>query len=89
MDKKKIGIIITIIVVTLLFIIGVVNFLYFMTDIFKSSQELFWKYTSNSTQITEVLSSENETNQKEWKENHSYTSKGDLKIYVTKENGTK
>lgn len=89
MDKKKIGIIITIIVVTLLVIIGAFTFLYFMTDIFKSSQELFWKYTSNSTQLTEVLSSENETNQKEWKENHSYTSKGDLNISVTKETGTK
>lgn len=88
--KKKTGIIISIVaILVVLIVIGVFAFLYFMTDIFKSNQQLFWQYASNSNQIAKMISSENETNQKVWKESHSYTAKGDLSIAVTKETGTK
>lgn len=87
--KKKTGIIVSVIVATIVLIMsGVLGFLYFMTDVFKSNQQLFWEYASNSSQLVKIISSENEVNQKEWKENHSYNSKGDLSIAVTKENGT-
>lgn len=88
--KKKTGIIISIVVIlVVLIVVGVFAFLYFMTDIFKSNQQLFWQYASNSNQLAKMISSENEAAQKAWKESHSYTAKGDLSIAVTKETGTK
>ena len=88
--KKKTGIIIGIIAILIVLIaVGIFAVLYFMTDIFKSSKQLFWEYASNSSQIAKMISSENETSQKAWKESHSYTAKGDLNIAVTKETGTK
>lgn len=88
--KKKTGIIISVAVILVVLIVaGVFAFLYFMTDIFKSNQQLFWQYATNSNQIAKMISSENEANQKVWKESHSYTAKGDLNIAVTKETGTK
>lgn len=87
--KKKVGIMISVIAALIIIGIGIFAFLYFMTDTFKSSQQLFWQYASNSNQLIKMISSENEVNQKVWKESHSYTAKGDLNIAVTKENGTK
>ena len=88
--KKKTGIIIGIIAILIVLIaVGIFAVLYFMTDIFKSSKQLFWEYASNSNQIAKMISSENEISQKAWKESHSYTAKGDLNIAVTKETGTK
>lgn len=88
--KKKTGIIIGIIAILIVLIaVGIFAVLYFMTDIFKNSKQLFWEYASNSNQIAKMISSENETSQKAWKESHSYTAKGDLNIAVTKETGTK
>lgn len=88
--KKKTGILIGIVVILIILItVGVFMVLYFMTDIFKSNQQLFWQYASNSNQLVKMISSENEISQKAWKENHSYTAKGDLNIAVTKETGTK
>lgn len=88
--KKKTGIVIGVVATLVVLIaVGVFAFLYFMTDIFKSNQQLFWKYVSNSEQLVKVISSENEANQKIWKESHSYTAKGDLSIAVTKATGTK
>ena len=88
--KKKTGIIIGIIAILVVLIaVGVFTVLYLMTDIFKSSKQLFWEYASNSNQIAKMISSENEVNQKAWKESHSYTAKGDLSIAVTKQTGTK
>jgi len=88
--KKKTGIIIGIVAILFVLIaVGVFTVLYFMTDIFKSSKQLFWEYASKSNQLAKMISSENESNQKAWKESHSYTAKGDLNIAVTKETGTK
>lgn len=89
MKKKKTGLIITIVVIAvILVVVGALAVLYFMTDMFKSEQELFWKYVSKNAQITEVISSENEESQRQWKENNSYTSQGNLSLSVIKENGT-
>lgn len=88
--KKKTGIIIGIIAILIVLIaVGIFAVLYFMTDIFKSSKQVFWEYASKSNQIAKMISNENETSQKAWKESHSYTAKGDLNITVTKETGTK
>ena len=87
--KKKTGIIITIIIISMILIVaGIFAFLYFATDIFKSNEQLFWKYASNSSQLAKMLTNENKTEQKNWKATHSYTAKGDLSIAVTKETGT-
>lgn len=89
MKQKKTGIIIAVVIIAIILIAaGAFTFLYFMTDLFKSNQELFWKYTSSSGELVKMLSNEKEENQKIWKDNHSYTSKGDLSILVTKETGT-
>ena len=88
--KKKTGIIIGIITILVVLIaIGVFAVLYSMTDVFKSSKQLFWEHVSKSNQLVKTISSENEVDQKVWKESHSYTAKGDLSIAVTKETGTK
>lgn len=87
--KKKTGIIITIIIISMILIVaGIFAFLYFATDIFKSNEQLFWKYASNSSQLAKMITNENKTEQKNWKATHSYTAKGDLSIAVTKETGT-
>lgn len=87
--KKKTGIIITIIIISMILIVaGIFAFLYFATDIFKSNEQLFWKYASNSRQLAKMITNENKTEQKNWKATHSYTAKGDLSIAVTKETGT-
>lgn len=87
--KKKTGIIIGIVVIAVILIgAGAFSALYFMTDIFKSNEQLFWKYASNSSQLAKMITNENKTQQKNWKATHSYTAKGDLSIAVTKETGT-
>lgn len=87
--KKKTGILIAIIVIiALLIMVGIFTFLYLMTDIFKTNEQLFWKYASNSSQLAKTLSGDNINSQKIWKDTHSYTAKGDLTISVTKETGT-
>jgi len=85
--NKKVGIIVSIIIIII--VIATLGFLYFMTDTFKSNKQLFWQYSSSSSQLVKMISSENAQNQKAWKESHSYTSKGDLSISLTKETGTK
>lgn len=87
--KKKTGLIITIIIIAVILVAaGALALLYFMTDLFKSNEQLFWKYVANSSNLEQVVTSENEKNQEQWKKDHSYTSKGDLNIAVTKETGT-
>lgn len=87
--KKKTGLLIAIIaIIALLIIVGIITFLYLMTDVFKTNEQLFWKYISNSSQIAKMLSVDDVNSQKTWKDTHSYTAKGDLTIAVTKETGT-
>ncbi len=87
--KKKTGLIISIIIIVVVLIAaGALAFLYFMTDLFKSNEQLFWKYAANSSKLEQVITSENEKSQEQWKKDHSYTSNGDLNIAVTKETGT-
>lgn len=84
MKKKKVGLIIAIIIVTVVVVAtAALVALYFFTDLFKSEQQLFWKYISNNSQLTKIVTNENEETQKQWKENNSYTSKGALKLSIT------
>lgn len=89
MKKKNVGIIIASIVAVIVIVVGVLAVLYFTTDLFKSEQQLFWKYLSNNTQVLEIISNENGEQQTQWKENNSYTSQGSLKFNITKDSGTK
>lgn len=89
MKKKNVGIIITIVVILVIIIaVGTFTILFFLTDLFKTEEELFWKYASNNLKIVEVLTSNNEEAQAQWKSNNSYTSKGNLNISITSETGT-
>ena len=52
--------IIIIIIAVLLIMIGIFAYLLFGTDIFKSDEELFWKYISKNTEIIEIFNMPND-----------------------------
>lgn len=81
MKNKKI-LIIVIITLVLLVILGggVIATLYFATDIFKSNDELFWKYFLQNEKISSIVSNENYATQQQCKTQNSYTSNGQLII---------
>ena len=77
MTKKKILLIVLPIV--LVVVIGVVfAVLYFTTNIFKSTDELFWQYMSQNKDITNILENDKLASQTEFKNNNSYNSTGNL-----------
>ena len=80
MKKKTLFIIITIII--LLSIISIITLLYFTTDLFKSNEELFWKYFSQNKDVLSVLNNDKLTSLNEFKKNNSYTSSGNLKFVI-------
>ena len=65
MKKKTLFIIITIII--LLSIISIITLLYFTTDLFKSNEELFWKYFSQNKDVLSVLNNDKLTSLNEFK----------------------
>ena len=77
-DKK----IIIAIIILVLVIVGTVLALYLKTDMFKSNEELFWKYLSKNTEVIELLK------QEETLTNESYTSSTNMSINtsITNEN---
>lgn len=81
MKKKNIGLIIAIIVIAIVVVaVGTLAVLYFVTDLFKSEQQLFWKYLGDDSSITSILNNENQIAQQKLKEENSYTSIGNLNI---------
>lgn len=89
MTKKKILLIVLPIV--LVVVIGVVfAVLYFTTNIFKSTDELFWQYMSQNKDITNILENDKLASQTEFKNNNSYNSTGNLTYSTsTGENSSK
>lgn len=76
-------------IIAIIFItIGTFTALYFMTDLLKSNEQLFWKYAFKNVELTKTLFDTNETLQKQWKNTNSYTTEGDLNISITKTTGT-
>lgn len=63
--------------------ISIIVILYFTTDIFKSNEDLFWKYFAKSSDIYQVLLDDKFTIQKEFKQNNSYISDGNLSLTIT------
>lgn len=66
--------IIIIIIAALLIVLGILAYLLFATDIFKSEEELFWKYISKNTEIIEILDMQKD----ERYENKSYISYNEI-----------
>lgn len=79
MKNKKVVIIVAISLIVL-FVLATGTFatLYFATDIFKTNEQIFWKYFSENSQITSILSNENIEEQTNLKEQNSYTTTGNL-----------
>lgn len=77
MTKKKI-LLIVLPIVTVVIIGIVIAVLYFTTDVFKSEEELFWKFMAQNSDITTILINDNYQTQTEFKESNSYNSTGDL-----------
>ncbi len=79
MKNKKVVIIVAISLIVL-FVLATGTFatLYFATDIFKTNEQVFWKYFSENSQITSILSNENIEEQTNLKEQNSYTTTGNL-----------
>ncbi len=88
MNKKNLLIIFAIIVI--LIVISVIGILYFTTDMFKSDEDLFWKYFAKSSDISQVLLDDKLITQQEFKQNNSYLSDGKLSLTMTQgENSVK
>lgn len=88
-SKKKILLIIIPIVIVLI-IAAIIAVLYFTTDVFKSNQELFWKYFAQNQDMLDVIKNEKQAEQSQFKANNSYTSDGNLALIITQgENSSK
>lgn len=81
MKNKKILFIILPIILILIIAI-VLTVLYFTTDMFKSSDRLFAKYFSQNGEILDIVKNSNAEEQKNFKENNTYTMTGDLTTTV-------
>ena len=87
--RDKRNIIIASIIVIILIIVGVLLYLYFTTDLFKSNQRLFAKYLGNATQNVEALLKDEEGKQYEGLlENNKYTSNTEITAEYTNNIGT-
>lgn len=79
MKKKIIAIILGVI---LIIIVAIFSILYFFTNIFKSNEELFWKYFAQNTDIVDAVYNKQLNNQYEFMKNNSYVSNGNLSIVM-------
>lgn len=86
--KKKLIIIIPIIAIVLIAII--ITILYFTTDLFKSNEELFWKYFSQTEDITKIIDNDKGEAQENFKQTNSYTGNGEMSFVLAQgENSSK
>lgn len=80
MKKKKILFIILPILLIAIIAVAIVAVLYFMTDTFKSSDELFAKYFAQNGELFSVIENTNLNEQNEFKSSSSYTTEGNLLV---------
>ena len=83
MNKKIIVILVPIII--LIVIIITLTILYFTTDLFKSNEELFWKYFAQNESIIDIASNGKQSEQNTFKQNNSFEANGNL--FFTLEQG--
>lgn len=82
-SKTKLIIIISIIVIVSV-IVAVGAVLYFTTDIFRSNQELFYKYIAQNDEVLELLQKDsNEQNVESTLQASKYTTKGEVNFQLT------
>lgn len=88
-SKKKILLIIIPIVIVLIIAV-IIAVLYFTTDLFKSNEELFWKYFAQNQDVFDVIKNDKQAEQSQFKTNNSYTSDGNLSLVIAQgENSSK
>lgn len=82
MNNKKVLLIVLPIVIIFILLAGVatVAALYFFTDLFKTPQQLFFKYMAGNSKIVSYVSNDNYIAQQQLKETGSYTTQGDLEL---------
>lgn len=86
MKKKKTLLIVLIIVILLALAGSAVAAVYFLTDMLRPNDELFAKYASQISDLDDIFVVDNLEQQKNLKEQNSYTSTGNLVINI--QNGT-
>ncbi len=82
MKSKKIILIVTIVLIILIAVAGSVAGLYFFTDIFKTNEQLFFKYVSQISNLDTILQADNKIEQEEFENANSHTSVGNLAINI-------
>lgn len=88
MRKKKFLIIVPIVVIII--VAAVIAVLYFTTDLFKPTNDLFWKYFAQNQDIISILANDNNAIQSQFKQNNTYTSSGNLSFVMEQgENSSK
>lgn len=87
-QKKNKGLLIAIIVLLLIIILlaGVIAYLYFFTDIFKSNKQLFFKYTSQIVQIEDGFVDNQLVQYFQKKRSTSYENNGEITFEVSAPN---
>ena len=87
-QKKNKGLLIAIIVLLLIIILlaGVIAYLYFFTDIFKSNKQLFFKYTSQIVQIEDGFVDNQLVQYFQKKGSTSYENNGEITFEVSAPN---
>lgn len=88
MKSKKILWIILAILILIVIAVATVAVLFFATDIFKTNDQLFWKYIGKNTEMVSLLES-NLAEEQEVNMKSGYTSNGNLNIAVQDEQGAK
>lgn len=88
-NKKKVLLIIIPIIIVLIIAV-IIAVLYFTTDLFKSNEELFWKYFAQNKDVLNIIENEKQAEQSQFKTNNSYTSNGNLSLVIEQgENSSK
>lgn len=87
MRKRKVLFVVLPIVLIVLAIVIMIA-LYFTTDIFRGKQELFFSYFGQNGEIFTILENVNMNEQKQFKENNSYQSRGELSLSVQNNENT-
>ena len=80
-NKKKVLLIIIPIIIVLIIAV-IIAVLYFTTDLFKSNEELFWKYFAQNKDVLNIIENEKQAEQSQFKTNNSYTSNGNLSLVI-------
>ena len=79
-QKKKKGLMIAIIVTIIIIVIAGLGFVYLATDLFKSNEQLFYKYVEKNAEIAKIFQSKSMEESSKWKEENVYTTTGEVSL---------